>query len=617
MGGNGLIKRLLNWLDEHLLLVLVGFLLAFIPLYPKIPLADIIPGYQVRLRLEDVFIALTLLWYGIQVLRKKAEWRTPVTLFVVLYAISGLLSVLSGVLLVKTIPAETLHWGKSLLHWGRYMQYFSVFFLAYGAIRKPKDLQILLGIVVVTLLGVALYGYGQKFYFWPVYSTMNREFAKGVPLILGEFARVQSTFAGHYDLGAYLVVVIPILVGAFYALANPWKKNDQWRNWLRSVLVIAWLGGLWLMAVSASRTSYVGMLLGSGLTIGLLMLTDKKWWVGIKRGATVLFISLAIVLVVGELPSRFAQLIDQSKYPKIHDTYHAINDYLTHPGKLIGIQPKPPANSITVDEIEKQLNEAGLTRSDTQPTPANLPSDVHKDIPIGTIALDDPAATNTANLIRVGDTYVVQRTFSECALSRSLSLCIRLETLWPRAIAGFLRNPLVGSGYATLNKESVYQFTEAESTDNNFLRTLGETGVLGFFFFYGTVGVTMWFSWRYLWSDQQDSWLRHMAAAGMAGAAGLLLNALYIDVFAASKVAYVFWLWQGALLAAIITSGGIGRRWHFSWQNQKNAADELKKLLQAAEGNSKQATKSGPGSAYLSASSSKRRLRSTKPRRGQ
>ena len=46
---------------------------------------------------------------------------------------------------------------------------------------------------------------------------MNEEFAKGIPIKLSQLSRVPSTFAGHYDLAAYLVLMIPILtIQSFY-----------------------------------------------------------------------------------------------------------------------------------------------------------------------------------------------------------------------------------------------------------------------------------------------------------------------------------------------------------------------------------------------------------------
>ena len=63
--------KLLKWFDDHALEYLSFALLILIPLYPKIPLADLIPGYIVRLRLDDLVVAAAFATFIIQLLRKK------------------------------------------------------------------------------------------------------------------------------------------------------------------------------------------------------------------------------------------------------------------------------------------------------------------------------------------------------------------------------------------------------------------------------------------------------------------------------------------------------------------------------------------------------------------
>src|SRR5436309_3070030 len=67
---------------------------------------------------------------------------------------------------------------------------------------------------------VVAYGIGQKLYGFPAFLTMNEEFAKGIPLKLSALARIPSTFAGHYDLAAYLVFVIPIMGSLIFGFKN-------------------------------------------------------------------------------------------------------------------------------------------------------------------------------------------------------------------------------------------------------------------------------------------------------------------------------------------------------------------------------------------------------------
>ena len=125
-----------------------------------------------------------------------------------------------------------------------------------------------------------------------------------------------------------------------------------------------------------------------------------------------------------------------------------------------------------------------------------------------------------------------------------------MDYTWPQAIKGFLKNPLLGSGYSTLTKKNIEDFTEAESTDNDFLRALGETGLLGFLAFFGMIA----FICSYAIKNFQkitDTFFAVIVASLVAATIGLLVNAIYIDVFEASKVAYTFWIMMAILLATV------------------------------------------------------------------
>ncbi|MBQ6438014.1 hypothetical protein IJJ12_01370, partial [bacterium] len=178
------------------------------------------------------------------------------------------------------------------------------------------------------------------------------------------------------------------------------------------------------------------------------------------------------------------------------------------------------------------------------PTPvatATRPADVYEDIPDIKTAYD---ASGNAY------TYEATRTWSVNAEKYGLSMAIRFDTLWPNAIAGWRRNPLLGSGYATLTKgDSLEVFTEADSTDNNYLRTLGETGLLGLLCFYGCIVFSLVWAARH--ARQADPLLAAYVLAFIASTIGILINALYIDVFAASKVAFTYWMLYGIFWAGL------------------------------------------------------------------
>ena len=531
--------KLASLFDEYILLLLTVFLIVFIPLYPKIPLFDIIPGYIVRVRLEDIFILLSLGVFCFQLLRKKVNLATPASKYIGLYILIGALSTISGILITQTIPPYTLHVAKSTLHFLRYIQYFSLLFLTTASITTQKHLRVVLGAFIATLIAVAFYGAGQKYLYWPVYSTMNREFSKGIVLYLTEHARVQSTFAGHYDMAAYLVLVVPLMLLVSSVLHSKFARLAA-----HSAFVL----GTWLITVSASRTSYAGFLVAIAVAILLVSIQEKtiknklyKFAMGTTWSGLVI---VCMLIFFGEgISGRVKQSLEA--YPKYFALYsryqQAASDFSDSIATATGtdqFQAEKPENGLSVDQA------AVVIASDTRPTPIK-PSDVFVEVP-------DKVTVATISAEGVPTTVVLEvpRNYSDNALKHGLSLAIRLDTLWPQALQGFYTNPLLGTGYATLTKGSVEQFTEADSTDNNFLRTLGETGLLGFVTFYGAIVITIWSAVQTARKTTKSAPLvNRFALAFIAGSSGLLINALFIDVFAASKVAFTYWTLAGVISA--------------------------------------------------------------------
>jgi len=554
-------SRFLTWLDENILILLGTFLLAFVPLYPKIPLWSPIEQYIVRVRLEDIFILLAVGIWLVQVLRRKVAWRSPMFWVVAAYGVVGLVSSLVAMFVIKTVPLEPLHVGKTFLHYFRYLEYFSLFFILFSAIKKRSQVVLALGIFSFTVLAVSLYGYGQRYYFWPVYSTMNREFSKGIRLYLTEHARVQSTFAGHYDMSAFLVITLPLILALAYRVK---------RRRVSLVLHLIFWVGTWLLILSASRTPFAAYFAAVLLVIGITGLLQKNWLERIR------FVVTRTVLLMVMLTFIFyyfgADMIERLSF--VAKSNPITNQIITEfdsqrkmilPDSWLSMLPtteelnaalpksRPPQTGISTDDVAAAAAAAQevASKSDQPPSPINptappKPTPAPSVLPAG-VYVDVPDLIEVATVSATGETVMIQqkrkRVYSECALKKELSLCIRQETLWPRAMEGFLTNPITGSGYATLTKESIEQFTEADSTDNNFLRTLGETGILGFVSFYGAVVLILFFAVRNITSKD---WLRSAFSVGMfCGSIGLLLNAVYIDVFAASKVAQTYWALAG------------------------------------------------------------------------
>ncbi len=522
--------KLLHWLDQYWLISAAAFLLIFLPLYPKWPLFDILPGYNVRVRLEDIIILAVNLIFWTQVLFKKIKIaRAPLLKPILVYLGIGLLSTLSAIFITKTVYPEWIQVAKVFLHWIRRIEYFSLFFIFFFAVRTKRQLSGLLLLLGVTVLSVSVYGFGQKYLYWPAYSTMNREFAKGIALYLTEHARVLSTFGGHFDLAAWVMMtIIPLIV---LGLLHP---SNWWRLAALSLAGVEY----WLLILSASRISWIAYMAGIVAAFAILLKKKPKLWV-LPRGLAVVVISTVVMMSFGDLSERFGHIF------KLQGVKDLLMRPFTNPPK----DGLPMALDLTLEQqlqlvatqtdVPPQPGGPGGRTVESESSPEPKPADVYDDT---YDRLRAYLATTSGETVNVN--------YSANALKYGLSVGIRLDTLWPNALKALKANPLLGTGYSTLVKEHVWEFTIAESTDNDYLRLLGETGLLGFVSFLAIFYLAVKLMWqKYLVAKQPFDYA--LICTALAVTFGLLVNALYIDVFEASKVAYAYWSFLGLAMAGM------------------------------------------------------------------
>src|SRR5258706_873861 len=119
-------------------------------------------------------------------------------------------------------------------------------------------------------------------------------------------------------------------------------------------------------------------------------------------------------------------------------------------------------------------------------------------------------------------------------INEDRSTSIRLYVEWPRALRSFYKNPILGTGYSSTGL----------ATDNDYLRMLGETGLLGFFAFF-LIFVRLWklVIVRALPLTAKLQGIELGFVAGLIGSVvEAFLIAVFIDIFEASKFANIFWL---------------------------------------------------------------------------
>ena len=457
-----------------LLFCLVAFLFVFIPLYPKFPLFNV-SGTFVAIRIEDLLIALTLtVWIVYLILSKgvKELLRDKIFQTILLFFFIGLLSVFSAIFLTHTVVTHL-----SILNFLRRFEFILLLPAVITCIRGRKQIIAILVLLSVVLIAVNSYALGQKYLDWPVISTTNSEFAKGLILRLTPDARVNSTFAGHYDLAAFLALAVTFMSSLFFAVKKRFK--------ILIVLLMAF--SVVILIMTAARQSFIAAF--SGI---LLML----WITGKKKYILVFLILTGLILVYpSQLRDRFISTV----------TINVFNQ---------GQRYIPQTDD---QEKRSQLN---------IPTLAIKTSSTS-----GTASTFASSSGETASDITPGEPV----DSTQLGVFRSFE--IRLNIEWPRAINAFIKNPLLGTGYSSMGI----------ATDNDFLRSLGETGLLGTWALaLILIGVGKEI---YKKIKSVNEFTKYFSAGVFCVIIVFIINGMFIDVFEASKVASLFWMMLGLGLA--------------------------------------------------------------------
>jgi len=454
----------------------------------------------IAIRLEDLFVALIYFVFAIQLIRKKfALNKTYLALFI-LFWVSVFVSFYLGYFVQHTIAIKNV----GLLNALRRIEYMSIFFVFAASVKSRKDFVFYLRFILSTIIIITSYGLGQKYLGWPAVQTMNPEYAKGYLLVLDSWARISSTFGGHYDLSAFLLFFMPLLL-ALTIKVNKW-------------FYILFLLALSNLVLAASRVSYGAYVLS---TFPFLLFYRKWKLLLITIIATVGFTSLS-----GNLTQRINRSF-QTRQIFIDQT----TGQTTVPRKLqaddlpIGdyIVDKQGANDRAVS-----VSTANLNVKDVAQAKLNLLEDIRQKAKKAGKVL---TADEEAKLLNVAFNNMKVVT----AVIPDISVATRLQVEWPRAIAAFLKYPIFGKGPSSIT----------EATDNDYLRWLGEFGIVGtaiFMFILGKLFLSFFFAARKHTAD-------HLIIAGLVcGYFGLLINAVMIDIFEASKVAFMFWMMMGMMV---------------------------------------------------------------------
>lgn len=535
-------NKLCKWCKENLLLLFSLFLLAFIPLYPKLPLIDV-QHVWVYVRLEDFFVLFALLYWGILVIRKKNSLRTPLTLPILMFWLVGAISTLNGMLVIFPDLANVFP-NVAFLTFLRHIEYISVFFIAFSAFKDKRVFSYLVTVLILTVLAVILYGIGQKYFSLPAYLTMNEQFAKGIAIQLSSLSRVSSTFGGQYDLAAYLILTLPIIVSLVFG----------YKNWFIriSLLTISALG-VFVLFLTVSRIALVAIF----VAFLYVLFTENKKIVLISvpvMAVVVIFIlsiSPTLLARFGNTVKDINVLVDANTGDPIGQAIVVPKDYFKN--KIVKQQNFTNISGATASpSAELTIPYDGLPSESILYVQPNVPNGEF--LPQGTSYINltlSPITQKTWNFyyetnnrdVKTGlpvVTIINGQYLLKTAAAYDLSFTTRFQGEWPNAMVAFKRNIMLGSGYGSVSL----------AVDNNYLRTLAEVGVLGFISFFSIIIGFLIYVKRVL-PVVDSKPVKNFIVGFCAGILGLLINAFFIDVFEASKVAFVFWLITGAIVAIL------------------------------------------------------------------
>src|SRR6185437_12322800 len=121
-------------------------------------------------------------------------------------------------------------------------------------------------------------------------------------------------------------------------------------------------------------------------------------------------------------------------------------------------------------------------------------------------------AKENVNISTVPGAYLLSK-----AYALDISFTTRFQGEWPRDWKAFLGSPIFGTGYSSLTLAS----------DNDYLRALGETGLVGaisFFFIFIILGIYM----KNIVKSVKDPFVTALLFGLAGGVIGLLINATLI-----------------------------------------------------------------------------------------
>lgn len=270
---------------------LLAAILVIVPLFPKFPLFKVTGSY-VSIRFEDILILALGVTVLIKVLSNPGKFfKDKINFAFLIFFFVGLVSVISGAFITDTLDLKI-----GLLHLFRRIEYIIPFIAVLTLLSREQisqNLNFFLKLIIIVTGTAFLYGFGQKYYRFPIIITQNEEYSKGIALFWTPGSHINSTFAGHYDLASVMVLFLPIFITLLFTVRA---------NFSKLIFLLTAGSGLWLLINSVSRISQVSYL----VAVGISLLMARKF----KALLVVTAVSLFLITTSSGLAERFNRIFE-------------------------------------------------------------------------------------------------------------------------------------------------------------------------------------------------------------------------------------------------------------------------------------------------------------------
>lgn len=194
-------RKFIEIFDRFYPYLFFGYLILIV-LVPKLPIFNF---YTVPVRIEDLILVPILLILAIRIFLNRKIIKVsliPLLKDIYFWILFLLVSTLVGIFLLHTSGPIGLAFVL------RFVEYTSFFLIAVWGLRKVTQVKFLINLFIAISIPVSLYSIAQKIGFLGGFGGGFYQYSY-VPGTDRSFA----TFSGPYELGAFYILLLPILAG--------------------------------------------------------------------------------------------------------------------------------------------------------------------------------------------------------------------------------------------------------------------------------------------------------------------------------------------------------------------------------------------------------------------